>query len=401
MERDGMDTATLATALAVMQESSVRGAAAVLGRPPSSVADAFERFESELALKLASRRDGGLSLTLAGENLVRSIPAFTEILASIAAVAGETRTGADQVLAWAAKNAMPVTVLANFNAVIRAGSIRRAARELGIGQPNLSRQMAELERTVGRTLLVRQMHGCEPTSEGLEFGEAALALSAKLASLTGPARKRFARELRTVRLGTVIPIGHESRLSTRLAALVATWRADDGKPDLFVSSTTAEDLAEGLRAGRFDVALTDIALRNKRFESREIFSGELVLVGSVEVVAREAAIQPLIDRHLIAVPSLRSGLRQSVSEALEPFLGGEGQAAARLMEVDALSIIVNLVLDHGYLSVLPREAVAALDRPIGMIRLPDAPRVGYHLVWQRTQASRRIALQIAHSLADA
>jgi LysR family nitrogen assimilation transcriptional regulator len=71
------------------------------------------------------------------------------------------------------------------------------------------------------------------------------------------------------------------------------------------------------------------------------------------------------------------------------------------MEVDALSIIVNLVLDHGYLSVLPREAVAALDRPIGMIRLPDAPRVGYHLVWQRTQASRRIALQIAQSLAGA
>lgn len=396
-----MDTATLATALAVMQESSVRGAAALLGRPPSSVADAFERFEAELALKLASRRDGGLSLTLAGENLARSIPAFTEILAGIATIAGETATGADHALSWAARNAIPVTALIHFNAVVRTGSIRRAARELGIGQPNLSRQMAELERTVGRTLLLRQMHGSEPTSEGLEFGEAALALSAKLASLMKPARKRFARELRTVRLGTVIPIGHESRLSTRLAALVATWRADDGKPDLFVSSTTAEDLAEGLRAGRFDVALTDIALRDKRFESREIFSGELVLIGSADVVAREAAIQPLIDQHLIAVPSLRSGLRQSVSEALEPFLGGEGQAAARLMEVDALSIIINLVLDHGYLSVLPREAVAALDRPIGIVALPDAPRVGYHLVWQRTQASRRIALQIAQSLTSA
>lgn len=393
-----MDTATLATGLAVMQESSVRGAAALLGRPPSSVADAFERFEAELALKLAARRDGGLSLTLAGENLARSIPAFVEILSAIAAIGGELGAGSDHVLPWAAKNAMPVTVLANFNAVIRAGSIRRAARELGIAQPNLSRQMAELERTVGRTLLLRQMHGCEPTPEGLEFADAALALSAKLASLTGPARKRFARELRTVRLGTIIPVGHESRLAARLAALVAAWRADEGKPDLFVSSTTAEDLAEGLRAGRFDVALTDIALRNKRFESREIFSGELVLIGSVDVVAAGVAIRPLIDHHLIAVPSLRSGLRQSISEALEPFLGDEGQAAARLVEVDALSIVINLVLDHGYLTVLPLEAVAALDRPIGIVRLPDAPRVSFHLVWQRTQASRRIAMQIAQSL---
>lgn len=396
-----MDTATLATALAVMRESSVRGAAALLGRPPSSVADAFERFESELALKLASRRDGGLSLTLAGENLARSIPALTETLAHIAAVAGQGSADEGHVLAWAARNAIPVTALGNFGVVIRAGSIRRAARELGVGQPNLSRQMATLEKVLGQKLLVREMHGCEPTAEGLEFGEAAMALASKLASLAGPARKRFARALHTVRLGTIIPVGHESRLAARLASLLAEWRADDGKPDLFVSSTTAEDLAEGLRSGRFDVALTDIALRNKRFESREIFSGELVIVGPANAVPPDAAIQPLVDRHLIAVPSLRSGLRQSVSEALEPFLGGEGQAASRLVEVDALPIVINLVLDHGYLTVLPLEAVAALDRPVSIVRLPAAPRVGFHLVWRRTQASRRIAMQIAQSITDA
>jgi hypothetical protein len=59
------------------------------------------------------------------------------------------------------------------------------------------------------------------------------------------------------------------------------------------------------------------------------------------------------------------------------------------------------VLDHGFLTVLPLEAVAALDRPIGIIRLPDAPRVGFHLVWQRTQASRRIAMQIAQAIGNA
>lgn len=396
-----MDTATLATALAVMRESSVRGAATLLCRPPSSVADAFERFENELALKLASRRDGGLSLTLAGESLARSIPALTETLARIAAIAGQSPVDGGRVLSWAAKNAIPLTALHNFGVVIRAGSIRRAARELGIGQPNLSRQVAALERMLGQKLLVRELHGCEPTADGLEFSEAALALATKFASLAGPARGRFAHELHTVRLGTIIPVGHESQLAARLAALVAEWRDNDGKPDLFVSSTTAEDLAEGLRAGRFDVALTDIALRNKRFESREVFSGELVIVGPADAVATGAAIQPLVDRHLIAVPSLRSGLRQSVSEALEPFLGGESQAAERLVEVDALPIVINLVLDHGYLTVLPLEAVAALDRPVGIVRLPDAPRVGFHLVWRRTQASRRIAMQIAESIGGA
>lgn len=397
----GMDIATLATALAVLQQSSVRGAATLLGRPPSSVSDAFERFESELALKLATRRDGGLSLTLVGENLAQSIAAFTEALDRIATLAGCACGVPDRALSWAARNAISVTALGNFNAVIRAGSIRRAARDLGIGQPNLSRQMAELERVLGRKLLVRELHGCIPTPEGLELCEASLALIAKLAGLTGPARKRFARDLRTARLGTVIPIGHESRLAGRLAALIADWRADDSKPDLFVTSTTAEDLAEGLQAGRFDVAFTDIALRNKRFESRKIFSSELVLIGAAAAVSPGDAIQPLIDRHLIAVPSLRSGLRQSISAALEPFLGPDGEAAARLVEVDALSIVLNLVLDHDYLTVLPIDAVADLGRPIGIIRLPNAPEVGFHLVWRRTQASRRTALQIAQLLGGA
>lgn len=395
-----MDTATLALALSVMQEGSVRGAARLLGRPPSSVADAFERFETELALKLASRKDGALALTLAGESMARSATAFGEILAGMARMSGATNEALNDPLIWASRNAMPVTALQNFTGVVRWGSIRRAAREFGIGQPNLSRQMAQLEKVVGTPLLARHIHGCEPTAKGMEFNEAALALTAKLASLTGPAKKRFAQEIRTVKLGTIIPVGHESRLAARLAALVAAWQSDERSQNLFVSSTTAEDLVEGLRSGRFDVALTDIAIRHKRFESQELFSSELVLVGAAEIVKADSNIQLLISRHRVAVPSLRSGLRQKVSEALEPFIGGDADAA-RLVEVDALSIIINLVLDHGYLTVLPLDAVAALERGIGIVRLPGAPPVGFHLVWQRTQAARKTADQIARSLMSA
>jgi LysR family nitrogen assimilation transcriptional regulator len=395
-----MDTATLALALAVMQEGSVRGAARLLGRAPSSVADAFERFEIELAMKLASRKDGALSLTLAGESMACSGPAFCEILAGMARLSGASAEAASDILIWTSRNAMPVMALQNFNGVVRSGSIRRAARARGIGQPNLSRQMAQLEKIIGKPLLVRHIQGCEPTAEGMEFSEAALALTAKLASLTGPAKKRFAQEIRTVKLGTIIPVGHESRLAARLAALVAAWQSDESRQNLFVSSTTAEDLVDGLRSGRFDVALTDIAIRHKRFESQQLFSSELVLIGASDVVKPDSNVQALISSHRIAVPSLRSGLRQKVSEALEPFIGSDGRAA-RLVEVDALSIIINLVLDHGYLTVLPLDAVAALDREIGIARLPGAPQVGFHLVWQRTPAAGRIAGQIAGSLTSA
>lgn len=394
-----MDTATLATALAVMQEGSVRGAGRLLGRPASSVADAFERFEAALAMKLAMRGEGALSLTVAGHTLARSCSTFLDILGAMAAIA--TPNAADTALSplvWAARNAMSMASLSHFNSVVQAGSIRRAARQLDVGQPNLSRQMSHLEKVFGCELLLRANDGCEPSANGMAFNEAALALVRAVGALTAPANRRFAQEVRTIRLGTIIPIGHESRVSARLAQLVATWQADEGRPDLLVSSTTAEDLMEGMKSGRFDVALMDTAMRHKRFESREVFSSELVLVALSALMASAPSARALIGAHRIAVPSIRSGLRQQIDDALHPLVGNDVDAPAKLVEVDALSIILNLVLDHGYLSVLPIDAVASLSRQVCVIRLAGAPQVGFHLVWQRTQAARKIALQIAESL---
>lgn len=399
---DRMDIATLAMAIAVLQEGSVRGAGRLLGRAPSSVADAFERLETDLAMTLALRVEGALSLTLAGETLSRS---SSDLVIGLRALAGladrDAAATVGTALAWAARNPIPISLLSHFNAVVRVGSIRRAAHVLGIGQPNLSRQMSRLEAMLGCSLLQRTSMGCEPSVRGLKLDEISLALVEVVSGLAAPAKTRFAREVRTVKLGTIIPIGHESRLAARLANLVASWRTDKAKPELLVSSTTAEDLMEGLKAGRFDIALMDTAMRHKRFETIEIFSSELVLVGPAAAIAATPSLQGLIRSNPIAVPSLRSGLRQRIREVLEPLVDDTGGGAAPWVEVDALSIIINLVLDHGYLSVLPIDAVVSLDRQIGIAQLPGAPRLGFHLVWPRTLAAQKIATSMSETLAGA
>lgn len=397
-----MNTATLAMSLAVTQEGSVRGAARLLGRPVSSVAAAFERFEAALALRLALRVDGALSFTLAGETFARSMPIFVERLGAIAEIAGpKVTTDSNEILIWAAGNAVSITSLSHFNHVVRVGSVRRAARLLGIGQPNLSRQMLHLETVLGCPLLVRTSEGCVPTSEGVGLNEAALALVAQIVKLTAPAKMRFAQDSRTVKLGTIIPISHEGRLAGRLARLVALWRADQARPDLLVSSTTAEDLLDGLKSGRFDVVLLDTATRHKQFESLEIFSAELVLVAPSETMAAAVSPESMIAANLMAVPSLRSGLRQQIGEALGSLLDNTTNGGvSSLVEVDALSIIIRLIRDHGYLSVLPIDTVASFAHEIGICRLPGNPQVRFYLVWRRTQAARKIAMQLADSLAQ-
>ena len=53
-----------------------------------------------------------------------------------------------------------------FMAVVQAGSMRKAAAQLNITQPSISRAIAELEHSIGKPLLDRTPQGIEPTAYG-------------------------------------------------------------------------------------------------------------------------------------------------------------------------------------------------------------------------------------------
>src|SRR5260370_21052102 len=50
--------------------------------------------------------------------------------------------------------------------VVQRGSMAKAARDLAISQPVVSKAIADLEHTVGVSLLDRTRHGVEPTQYG-------------------------------------------------------------------------------------------------------------------------------------------------------------------------------------------------------------------------------------------
>lgn len=53
--------------------------------------------------------------------------------------------------------------------VERTANITQAAKNLFMGQPNLSKSIKDLETEIGFTIFIRTAKGVEPTSEGLEF----------------------------------------------------------------------------------------------------------------------------------------------------------------------------------------------------------------------------------------
>src|SRR5271154_908245 len=70
-----------------------------------------------------------------------------------------------------------------FLAVLRDGTLSGAARELGLTQPTLGRQIAELERQLGTALFVRSPRGLVPTDAARDIAPHAEAMAAAAGSM--------------------------------------------------------------------------------------------------------------------------------------------------------------------------------------------------------------------------
>lgn len=64
---------------------------------------------------------------------------------------------------------MKLTALRDFVAVCECGSLRAAARQVGVTQPAITRSIQELERELGAPLLERRSQGVRPTAVGAAF----------------------------------------------------------------------------------------------------------------------------------------------------------------------------------------------------------------------------------------
>ena len=100
-----------------------------------------------------------------------------------------------------------------FRAVMRHGGMTRAAAILGIGQPHVSRAMAQLEAELGLSLFVRGHGSARPTPEGEAFAREVERTYAGLDHLAATARQ--IRELGTGPLRIACQPSLASRLLPR------------------------------------------------------------------------------------------------------------------------------------------------------------------------------------------
>lgn len=146
---------------------------------------------------------------------------------------------------------MRLNQIRDFLAVVDAGSMRAAARSIGLSQPALTKSIRQLEGELGGVLVTRSVRGAQLTEIGRAFLARARAVTAELRR----AQEEVA-QLRGARAGSLTlgaaPGPALGLLPNALARLRRRWH----EATICVMDVSPSEVMPALRDGRLDLALS-------------------------------------------------------------------------------------------------------------------------------------------------
>jgi DNA-binding transcriptional LysR family regulator len=170
-----------------------------------------------------------------------------------------------------------VTAMRVFQRVAQRGSLTRAARDLGLSQPTTSRIVAELERELGVTLLVRTTRAMRLTERGADYLARIEPILVAIDAADHAARATG--ELRgTMRIGMSSSVGVREVIP-RLPAFLA--RHPQLRVELAISDAIHDLVADGL-----DVALRAAPLSDSTAIARKLSEAPRLLVAAPDYLTR-------------------------------------------------------------------------------------------------------------------
>jgi DNA-binding transcriptional LysR family regulator len=135
----------------------------------------------------------------------------------------------------------------SFLAVFQEGSLSAAARQLGLTQPTLGRQIAELERDLGAALFIRSQRGLLPTDTARDIARHAQAMSAASGAMMRAASGGASDTSGAIRITASDIVGAEV-----LPPLLASFRR--AMPSVTIELSLSNRVAD-LLTGEADIAV--------------------------------------------------------------------------------------------------------------------------------------------------
>lgn len=263
---------------------------------------------------------------------------------------------------------MDLRQLEYFVAVAANGSFSRAAAELNLAQPSLSRQITLLEADLAQRLLVRTGRGVLLTPAG----EALMVHARSMLQAAKRARDELSDMDRNPR-GRV-RVGLPPRVALGLSLpLIKTFREQFPQAVITVLEGLSLSLRESLIAGRLDLALLFDPLPAPQLKYEPLMRERLMLVAPPGSRLPPRASLASLSNYPMVLPSAPNAIRGLVDSILRP----RGIELPILAEVGAVQTVLALVAQGVCCTILPDSALSG--SPEGR-HLPHA-LIGPPAVW--------------------
>jgi DNA-binding transcriptional LysR family regulator len=234
------------------------------------------------------------------------------------------------------------------DALTERGSVVRAATQLRVTQPVLTRALRDLEEILGVQLYERGPRGLTPTIYGHAFTEHARAVLAQLTQAG-----RHVAELADAGLGTVTVGTHLAGSNLLLPRAIAALKAERPQITVIIREASPEALGADLAAGRVDVVVGRItSLAARGVTQQRLYDEPVRLVCRREHPAT-ALRRPRLPE-LMSYPWILPGTETALRGELEQvFLRHELPLPVNRIECTSILTLRNLLVETDMIAALP------------------------------------------------
>jgi DNA-binding transcriptional LysR family regulator len=276
---------------------------------------------------------------------------------------------------------MDLSDLKIFSAVVREGSVTRAAQRLYRVQSNVTTRIRQLEEDVGVALFIREGKRLHLSPAGqvlLDYADRLLALAEEARNAVQDPRPRG-----VFRLGAM-----ESTAAVRLPGPVNEYHRL--YPDVAFELRTGNPpaLSKALLAHELDAALVTLPIADALFEKVAVFEEEPVIVSAAGTPAIGKDKNAYFPRTIIA---FEHGCPHR--KRLEDWYALRDQMPERTIELGSYHAMLGCVVAGMGVALLPRSVLTTFpeSRRLKVHRLPPGEnRADTYLIWRKGADSPKV-----------
>ena len=284
-----------------------------------------------------------------------------------------------------------------FVAVADTGSLRQAARCLGVTQPTLTIQLKVLEETLGVQLFERTRNATLLSPAGRELLPDAMNLLAQWRNIVESAHLLSDNAHSTYRLGVPQTLG-----PYLLPQLLPSIHQRFGNLRLHVREEVPDGLLQGLEEGRFDLVIGPITVESESIVRVPLFREPLLLASPVDMDV--APLGDLAESDLSGFEVLAVDERHTLRREVERICEQTGAKLNRDYEGTSLDTLRQMVVMGMGSALLPALYVRSeIHRPEELTVRQFADRQLYRehfLLYRRVAPSRNFYRELGELIRE-